>query len=424
MIQSIPVSIAFSASAGVRIWPATPNLVSPRFSSAKYSINGLSPNSFSNKDIIEGIKVLLSKRITMGKITKRFEAEFAKFIGSKYALMVNSGSSANLLATFAMVNPMKKNRLKSGDECLIPSLCWSTSLWPIIQAGLKPKFVDIDTETLNISLKDLEKKITKKTKAIMGVHILGNSTNMDGLMALVKKNKLYLIEDTCESLGSSFNKKYLGNFGDFGTFSFYYSHQITAGEGGMIVCNDKQNYEIIHSLRSHGWDRGLKNNKNNFNFINSGFNLRPLEISAAIGFNQFKRLNQFKKIRFNNRIKIIEKLKKSKNWKGQFSFIDPIKKLDPSWFGLPILINKRYLNKKNKFLSYLNKNGIETRPIISGNFLNQPSIKLYKLNTKKEFFKAAQEVEDRGFFIGIHVSNITEGQLKLLENKLLKINEI
>ena len=374
---------------------------------------------------IEAIKnVIRSNRFTMGEKVFNFQDEFADHFGSKYALMVNSGSSANLLATFAMVNPMKKNRLKSGDECLIPSLCWSTSLWPIIQAGLKPKFVDIDTETLNISLKDLEKKITKKTKAIMGVHILGNSTNMDGLMALVKKNKLYLIEDTCESLGSSFNKKYLGNFGDFGTFSFYYSHQITAGEGGMIVCNDKQNYEIIHSLRSHGWDRGLKNNKNNFNFINSGFNLRPLEISAAIGFNQFKRLNQFKKIRFDNRIKIIEKLKKSKNWKGQFSFIDPIKKLDPSWFGLPILINKRYLNKKNKFLSYLNKSGIETRPIISGNFLNQPSIKLYKLNTKKEFFKAAQEVEDRGFFIGIHVSKITEGQLKLLENKLLKINEI
>ena len=384
----------------------------------------LSPDSLSNKDIIEGIKVLLSKRITMGKITKKFEAEFAKFIGSKYALMVNSGSSANLLSTFALVNPMKKNRLKNGDECLIPSLCWSTSLWPIIQAGLKPKFVDIDPKTLNISLKDLEKKITKKTKAIMGVHILGNSTNMDKLMDLIKKNKLYLIEDTCESLGSSFNKKYLGNFGDFGTYSFYYSHQITAGEGGMIVCNDKQNYEIIHSLRSHGWDRGLKDNKNDFNFINSGFNLRPLEISAAIGFNQFKRLNQFKKIRFNNRVKIIEKLKKSKNWKDQFSFIDPIKKLDPSWFGLPILINKRYLNNKNKFLLYLNKNGIETRPIISGNFLNQPSTKLYKLNTKKEFFKGAQEVEDRGFFIGIHVSKITDGQLKLLENKLLKINEI
>jgi len=385
----------------------------------------LSPNSFSDEDIIKGIEVLLTKNITMSSITKKFEKEFAKYIGSKYALMVNSGSSANLLATFALVNPLKKRKLKKGDECLIPSLCWSTSLWPIVQAGLIPKFVDIDPLTLNISIDDLKKKINKKTKAIMGVHILGNSTNMDELMKIVKKNKLYLIEDSCESLGSTFNKRYLGNFGDFGTYSFYYSHQITAGEGGMIICNDKKNYEIVHALRAHGWDRGLKkNNKNNFNFINSGFNLRPLEISAAIGFNQFKRLNQFKKIRFNNRVKIINKLQKSVNWKDQFSFIDPIKKLDPSWFGLPILINEKLKKKKDKFLTFLNKNGIETRPIISGNFLNQPSIKLYKLNKKKELFKNSQNVEERGFFIGIHVEPISNKKLNLLENKLLKINEI
>ena len=384
----------------------------------------LSPNSFSDEDLIKGIEVLLTKKITMSSITKKFEKEFAKYIGSKYALMVNSGSSANLLATFALINPLNKKKLKKGDECLIPSLCWSTSLWPIVQAGLIPKFVDIDPLTLNISIDDLKKKINKKTKAIMGVHILGNSANMDELMKIIKKNKLYLIEDTCESLGSTFNKKYLGSFGDFGTFSFYYSHQITAGEGGMIVCNDKKNYEIIHSLRAHGWDRGLKNNKNNFNFINSGFNLRPLEISAAIGFNQFKRLNQFKKTRFDNRVKIINRLKRSKYWKDQFSFIDPIKKLDPSWFGLPILINENLKWKKNKFLAYLNKNGIETRPIISGNFLNQPSIKLYKLNAKKELFKNAQNIEDRGFFIGIHVEPISNTKLDLLEKKLLKINEI
>jgi CDP-6-deoxy-D-xylo-4-hexulose-3-dehydrase len=392
---------------------------------AKFKIlYSLSPNSFSDDDIIKGIEVLLTKKITMSSITKKFEREFAKYIGSKYALMVNSGSSANLLAAFALINPLNNKKLKKGDECLIPSLCWSTSLWPIVQAGLIPKFVDIDPLTLNISIDDLKKKINKKTKAIMGVHILGNSTNMDELMKIVKKNKLYLIEDTCESLGSTFNKKYLGSFGDFGTFSFYYSHQITAGEGGMIVCNDKKNYEIIHTLRAHGWDRGLKNNKNSFNFINSGFNLRPLEISAAIGLNQFKRLNQFKKIRFNNRVKIINKLRKSKYWKDQFSFIDPIKKLDPSWFGLPILINENLKWKKNKFLAYLNKNGIETRPIISGNFLNQPSIKLYKLNTKKELFKNAQNIEDRGFFIGIHVEPISNTKLDLLENKLLKIDEI
>jgi len=388
------------------------------------NIYQLSPNSFSNNDIIKGIKVLLSKKITMGEITKKFEKEFAKFIGSKYALMVNSGSSANLLATFAMINPIKKNRLKTGDECLVPSLCWSTSLWPIVQAGLKPKFVDVDPETLNISLKDLEKKISRKTKAVMLVHVLGNSTDMKKLKKITNKYKIKIIEDTCESLGSKFNGKYLGSFGDFGTYSFYYSHQITAGEGGMIVCNDKNNYKIIHSLRAHGWDRGLNNNKKNFNFINSGFNLRPTEVSAAIGYNQFKKLNYFKRIRLENRKKIIFKLKKSKKWKNQFTFIEPIKGLEPSWFGLPILINKKYLNKKRKFLSFLNKNLIETRPIISGNFLNQPSIKLYKLNSKKEFFKGAQEIDNRGFFIGIHINKITEKQLKLLENKLLKIDEI
>ena len=384
----------------------------------------LSPNSFSNKDMIEGIKVLLSKKVTMSEITKKFEREFAKFVGSKYALMVNSGSSANLLATFAMINPMKKDRLKIGDECLIPALCWSTSLWPIIQAGLKPKFVDVDPKTLNISLDDLKNKISKRTKAILAVHILGNSPDMDKFIKIIKKNKIKLIEDTCESLGTKFKNKYLGTFGEFGTFSFYYSHQITSGEGGMITCNDIKNYKIIHSLRSHGWDRGLNNNKKNFNFINSGFNLRPTEVSAAIGYNQFKKLNFFKKIRSINRKKIIDKIKKSKKWDNQFTFIEFDKKVEPSWFGLPILINKKYINKKKKFLSYLNRNGIETRPIISGNFLNQPSVKLYKLNPNKKKFNGAQEIENRGFFIGIHVTRITDKELNLLENKFLKITEI
>ncbi len=381
----------------------------------------LSPNSFSNEDIIEGIKIIVSKKITMSKKTKIFEQRFAKFLGCKYALMVNSGSSANLIAMFAMINPLKKNKLKPGDECLIPALCWSTSLWPLVQAGLKPKFVDIDPSTLNLSIKDLKKKITKKTKAIMAVHVLGNSTNMFDLMKIIKKKKLTLIEDTCESLGSKYRNKSLGTFGEFGTFSFYYSHQITSGEGGMIVCNDKKNYEILHSLRAHGWDRGLKNNKNNFNFINSGFNLRPSEISAAIGHNQFKRLNNFKKIRHQNRNKIISTLKKSKNWDNQFSFINPIKHLEPSWFGLPILINKKFLSKKTKFLNFLAKKGIETRPIISGNFLNQPAMKIYNLDKGRKSFLGAQEVEDKGFFIGIHIEKISVKQLKFLETNLLKI---
>tara|TARA_B100001996_G_scaffold90045_1_gene66801 strand:- start:1660 stop:2904 length:1245 start_codon:yes stop_codon:yes gene_type:complete len=380
---------------------------------------------FTSKDMISGIETLLKGRITMSETTKKFEREFAKYIGAKYALMVNSGSSANLLAFFALINPKSRKKLKSGDECILPSICWSTSLWPIVQAGLKPRFVDVNLDTFNIDIEKLKKKITKKTKAILSVHVLGNSTNMNDLKKIVKKNRLILIEDTCESLGSKFGSKCLGTFGRFGTYSFFVSHQISAGEGGMIVCNDYNDYKILHSLRAHGWDRGLnKSKKNNFNFINSGFNLRPLDITASIGYNQFKRLNQMIKIRAANRKKIISSVKKSSDWNSQIDFLNPIKKLKPSWFGLPILINKKFLSKKNRYLKFLNKNGIETRPIISGNFLNQPSIKLYNLNKKKEYFKNAQEIEERGFFIGLHTERIKQKTVKFLTNKLLKIDRI
>jgi Predicted pyridoxal phosphate-dependent enzyme apparently involved in regulation of cell wall biogenesis len=244
----------------------------------------------------------------MGEVTRRFEYEFAKFMKVKYALMVNSGSSANLLAAFALVNPQKKNFLKRGDEFLIQSLCWSTSLWPLIQAGLKPKFIDVNLENFNVSEEFFYKSLTKKVKAAMIVHVLGSCSNIQKISKVLRRKKIFLIEDTCESLGSKYKSKYLGTFGDFGTYSFYYSHQVTAGEGGMIVCNDKNDFEIINSLRAHGWDRNLnktKENQRSFNFINSGFNVRPLDISAAIGMNQFKRLNKFKKIRNENKKKII-----------------------------------------------------------------------------------------------------------------------
>ncbi len=381
---------------------------------------------FSRNDINSGRKILsMGKFITMNKVTREFEKRFAKYLGVKYALMVNSGSSANLLALFALINPKAKKRVKSQDECIIPTICWSTSLWPIIQAGLKPVFVDVDLKTFNINLDDLKRKITKKTKAILTVHVLGNSTNMDELKKIVKKRNLNLIEDTCESLGSKYGSKFLGSFGRFGTFSFFVSHQISAGEGGMIVCNDYNDYKILYSLRSHGWDRGLKNvKKNSFNFVNSGFNLRPMDITAAIGLSQFKRLKQMIKIRSNNRKLIIDSIKNSNNWNNQIDFLNSTTKVKPSWFGMPILINKRYINKKSKFLNYLNKNGIETRPIISGNFLNQPASKLYKLNTRKESFKNADQIEKRGFFIGLHAKKINKNLVKFLTKKLLMVDKI
>ena len=214
-------------------------------------------NAFNSKDISLGISVVKKKQLTMSKITKNFEKQFSKYVGSKYAVMVNSGSSANLLSVFAAKN---LNNLKNGDEVIVPSLCWSTSLWPIIQAGLKPVFVDINLKNYNASVDEILKKITKKTKIILLIHVLGTSLNLDILKKKIKR-KILIIEDTCESLGTKYKNKYLGNFGEFGTYSFYYSHQITCGEGGMIVTNIKKNYEMLKIMRAHGWDRDINKKK-------------------------------------------------------------------------------------------------------------------------------------------------------------------
>ena len=391
-------------------------------------------NAFSKSDISCGIKVLKSKRITMSKITKNFEKQFAKKIGCKYALMTNSGSSANLLAISSIVNPLFKKKLKARDEVIIPAVCWSTSLWPIVQNNLKPVFVDVELDTFNMSIESLKKKITSRTRAIMCVHVLGTSTNMNQIQKLIKNKKILLIEDTCESLGAKFNNKYLGTFGEFGTFSFYYSHQITSGEGGMIVCNNSYNYNILKSLRSHGWSREtnfhsfykkkFKKMDDRFLFINSGYNLRPTEVQAAIAQNQFKRLDNFINIRKKNRNKIIETIKKNPKWDDQFKFVKQSKMVSPSWFGLPIIINIKYLNKKKKFLQYLTKIGIENRPILSGNFTNQPSTQLYKLNKDGFIFSNAEKIENLGFFIGLHTNKISNSIAKYISNNLLKITEL
>ena len=378
-------------------------------------------NPYRNKDIAEAIKVLRSCKLTAGKVTRKFQDYFSKKLRLKNSLMVNSGSSANLLAFQCLINPYRKKKLNTGDEVLIPALCWSTSLWPIIQSGLKPRFVDIDLKTLNIDLNDLKKKITKKTRALMLVHVLGNSTNMVDLVKIIKKNKLTLIEDTCESLGSKYKNKYLGSFGDFSSFSFYTSHQISSGEGGMISCKDKDDLEILKSLRQHGWSRGLikenqiaKKNKNldkKFIFYNSGFNLRSTDIAASIGFSQFKDLNSFIRVRSENRKKIINKIQINKKVKENFFILKENKNVKASWFGIPIILSKK-LNRK-KVVVKLEKNGIETRPIISGNFLKQPAIKKYKIKTNLNL-KNADYVDKHGLYIGLPNKKIDNYNLKKL----------
>ena len=245
-------------------------------------------NALDKSDLDEGVKVIRSRFITMNKYTTNFEKKFAKKLKVKYALMVNSGSSANLLATFASCNPWRKNRFKSGDYAIIQSLCWSTSLWPLVQAGLKIKFVDVNPKTLNVDVDEVISKVNSKTKLIVIINVLGISGNLSKLKKFCEKRKIILIEDNCESLGAKFKNKSLGTFGDFGTFSFFYSHQITSGEGGMVVCNNIEDYKILKSLRSHGWVRDIKTAKKfpnldpRYIFINSGFNLRPTDIQVAI----------------------------------------------------------------------------------------------------------------------------------------------
>ena len=313
----------------------------------------LTESVLEKADLNAAIKVIKSTKITMGEKTKKIENYFKKKIVKMNALMVNSGSSANLLIFQCLINPMVK-RLKPGDEVLVPAICWSTSLWPIIQSGLKVKFVDIDLDTLNISLSDLEKKISKKTKALMLVHALGNCTDMKKLTNICKKNNIILIEDTCEALGSTYRNKPLGTFGEFSSFSFYYSHHITSGEGGMVCAKNSKYLEIIKSLRSHGWSRDLIKSKNiankyknidkNWIFINSGFNLRPTDINAAIGIEQLKRIKKILSIRKYNFFKIKNELIKNKKYNHQFSILEDQKYSNIAWFGIPFILNSEDKN--------------------------------------------------------------------------------
>jgi len=376
----------------------------------------LTKNNFTNSDIAASHKVLVSKNLTMGSVTSLFENHFSKKFLHQNSIMVNSGSSANLLIFQTLINPNVK-LLKQNDEVLIPAICWSTSLWPIIQSGLKPVFVDIDLDTLNISINDLKKKITKKTKALMLVHALGNSADMDLIKKICKINKLILIEDTCEALGSKFKNKLLGTFGEFSSFSTYYSHHITSVEGGFVSCKNNKFLKTLKVLRSHGWEKEIVTKKNNnWKFINSGFNFRPTDITASIGLNQMKRLNSILLTRKKNFQIITNSLKKIKNFNNIFNLIIENKShKNIAWFGIPIKIKNDFIKKRKKILNFLNKKGIETRPIISGNFSNQPAAKLYKI--KSSNLINANIIERSSFFIGIHNQKISTNDI----NKFCKV---
>lgn len=368
----------------------------------------LSASTWDSKEIQAIRKLFSRKYFTMGKKVKIYEKKFAKYIGSKYAIAVNSGSSANLLiiaSLFFLKN--KKFKLREGDEIIVPSIGWSTSYAPLQQYKLKIKFVDIDEYTLNYDTKILKKAITKNTRAILCINILGNPNNYNEIKKIIKGKKIFLIEDNCESLGAKFNKTKVGNFGIASSFSTYFSHHISTIEGGMITTNNQEVYETILSLRSHGWTRDLgnknklvKKKKDNFyekfNFILPGYNLRPTEITAVLGIEQLKKLSKFIKIRKVNANYLKKILKNNKNIYIQNHLPGS------SHFAFALIIKKNSKVKLIDLRKKLDHAGIEYRPIITGDFTRQIVTQKYFEYLVYGKLKNASHIDRNGLMFGNH----------------------
>ena len=347
-------------------------------------------------------RVIESNRFTIGPEVEKFEEEFAKYFGSKYAVMVNSGSSANLIAISSLILSDKYD-LNEGDEVIVPAVSWATTYSVLHQCGLRLKFIDIDLDTFNLNLNELETAVTEKTKAIFAVNLLGNPNDFDRLINICEKHNLLLIEDNCESMGAKYNNKYTGTFGVCGTFSTFYSHHMATMEGGMVLTDDEELNDIMKSIRSHGWTRNLSENSlfttkkekfyEMFNFIFPGYNVRPIELEAAIGREQLKKLEGFLKERKNN----------GKYFLELFSKIDSIylqkNQGDSSFFGFPIIFKNG--NDRKKFIELCDENNIEYRPIVAGNFTKNKVIDYFDYTIQGDL-NNSDILHNNGLFIGNH----------------------
>ncbi len=368
----------------------------------------LSIPSYDWEEAYEAIESILTTWVTMGEKVKKFEEMFAEYIGVKNAIMVNSGSSANLIALSVLTNPVVRNRIRKGEEVITPAITWSTTVFPIINVNAVPVFVDVDIGTYTMDINELEKAITDKTRAIMLVHLLGNPCDMKEIIKIAEEHDLFVIEDCCEAHGAEFNGKKVGSFGDISTFSFFFSHHISTIEGGMILTDNEEYGEIAKSLRAHGWIRELKNKDKiaaeypeideRFLFINIGFNLRPTEIQGAFGIHQIKKLDKFIEIRRNNARYWTKKLEKYSDY-----LILPKERPNTKhvWFGYPITVKPTAPFTRKEFVDFLEKKGIETRPIMAGNIVEQPVMKLFKYR-KVGDLNNSKFIMRNSFFFGNH----------------------
>ncbi len=375
------------------------------------------PLAFSTwgKEEVQAIqRVIDTDMYTMGKHVKQFEKEFAEMFGSPHAIMVNSGSSANLL----MLSLLKWKYKLSGD-IIVPVVGWATTNFPVSQNGFKLNFVDVDPNTWNIDVTKIEAAITPDTCAIMPVNLLGNSCDYSQLTALCKKHDLLLIEDNCESMGAKHGDKFTGTIGLAGSFSFFFSHHIQTMEGGMVLCKNQDDADYMRSMRAHGWIRELPDDSplykktgnafnDNFIFATPGYNIRPLEMSGAIGTEQLKKWTAIMDVRQENANHFIG-LFKDKPWcriQKTIGF--------SSWFTFGIVLEGELKGRRDKVVEALDKAKIQTRPIASRNFLKQPVMRDLDYIDNNDY-TAADDIHDNGFFVGNGSTPIKDEITKLYE---------
>lgn len=363
----------------------------------------LATSTWDHKEI-EAIQSVIEKDIfSMSDSVFKFEKDFAKFINRKYCVMVSSGSAANLIGTAALFYT-KNPFLKRGDEVIVPAVSWSTTYFPLQQYGLKLKFVDIDINTLNYDLEALESAISDNTKMIMVVNLLGNPNDFDKINNIIKNKDIVIFEDNCESMGAEYKGQHAGTFGAVGTFSTFFSHHMATMEGGFVSTDDEEIYHVLLSLRAHGWTRNLPDqnyvaNKSDdwfeesFRFVLPGYNVRPVEMSGAIGIEQLKKLPSFLKQRRENANVFVKLFEDHPNFIIQ-------KDIDnSSWFGFSLIIKPQSSFIRKDVINKLQKNNIECRPIVTGNFTRNDVMKYfdYEIHGKLE---NADYLHENGFFVG------------------------
>jgi CDP-4-dehydro-6-deoxyglucose reductase, E1 len=368
----------------------------------KYS---LASTTWDEQEIEAINEVVKSGMYSMGERVIAFEEAFARKVGSKFSVMVNSGSSANLILVSGC-RYMKKSKLMPGDEVIVPAVSWSTTYYPITQIGAVLKFVDINPDTLNIDVTKIEEAITPKTKAIFVVNLLGNPADWVSIEKIANQHGLLLIEDNCESLGATLGGKLLGTFGFGGTFSSFFSHHISTMEGGLIATDDEELYQVMKSLRAHGWTRELPEKNHVFDktghawddlyrFVLPGYNVRPLEMEAAIGLVQLGKLDSF----------ISARRKNAELFQCAIQDLDGYRiqkeNGNSSWFGFSLILEGKLKGKRAGLIPLLTRAAIDSRPIVTGNFARNPVIE-HLPHSDLGPLPVSDDIHENGLFVGNH----------------------